>query len=57
MSQAGLPTQGWAAIGGAPVLSFVVALTGATLAWVLLSCAYRSSAACRRPRGTGGGVP
>jgi apolipoprotein N-acyltransferase len=37
MSQAGLPTQGWAAIGGAPVLSFVVALTGATLAWVLLS--------------------
>ncbi|HEY6492903.1 MAG TPA: apolipoprotein N-acyltransferase, partial [Trebonia sp.] len=37
MSQAGLPTQGWAAIGGPPVLSFVVALTGATLAWVLLS--------------------
>src|SRR6202042_2679784 len=37
MSQAGLPTQGWAAIGGPPVLSFVVALTGATLAWVALS--------------------
>ena len=37
MSQAGLPTQGWAAIGGPPVLSFVVALTGTTLAWVLLS--------------------
>jgi apolipoprotein N-acyltransferase len=37
MSQAGLPTQGWAAIGGPPVLSFVVALTGATLAWVLLA--------------------
>jgi apolipoprotein N-acyltransferase len=37
MSQAGLPTQGWAAIGGAPVLSFAVALTGAALAWVLLS--------------------
>lgn len=37
MSQAGLPTQGWAAIGGAPVLSFAVALTGATLAWVVLS--------------------
>jgi apolipoprotein N-acyltransferase len=36
MSQAGLPTQGWAAIGGAPLLSFVVALTGATLAWVLV---------------------
>jgi apolipoprotein N-acyltransferase len=48
MSQAGLPTQGWAAIGGAPVLSFVVALTGATLAWVLLS------ALTDRPRVSGG---
>jgi apolipoprotein N-acyltransferase len=37
MSQAGLPTQGWAAIGGPPVLSFVVALTSTTLAWVLLT--------------------
>jgi apolipoprotein N-acyltransferase len=46
MSQAGLPTQGWAAIGGAPVLSFVVALTGATLAWVLLS-ALRGDGAAR----------
>jgi apolipoprotein N-acyltransferase len=37
MSQAGLPTQGWAAIGGPPVLSFAVALTGTTLAWLLLT--------------------
>ncbi|MGH3211357.1 MAG: hypothetical protein ACRDNO_26730, partial [Trebonia sp.] len=37
MSQAGLPTQGWAAVGGPPLLSFVVALTGATLAWFLLT--------------------
>jgi apolipoprotein N-acyltransferase len=37
MSQAGLPTQGWAAIGGPPALSFVVALTGSTLAWLLLT--------------------
>jgi apolipoprotein N-acyltransferase len=37
MSQAGLPTQGWAAIGGPPVLSFVVALTGTMLAWLLLT--------------------
>jgi apolipoprotein N-acyltransferase len=37
MSQAGLPTQGWAAIGGPPVLSFVVALTGTTLAWIVLT--------------------
>ncbi|MGH3266577.1 MAG: apolipoprotein N-acyltransferase [Trebonia sp.] len=37
MSQAGLPTQGWAAIGGPAVLTLVVALTGATLAWALLT--------------------
>jgi apolipoprotein N-acyltransferase len=37
MSQAGLPTQGWAAVGGAPLLSFAVALTGGTLAWVLVT--------------------
>jgi apolipoprotein N-acyltransferase len=34
MSQAGLPTQGWAAIFGPPVLTFVVALCGGVLAWV-----------------------
>jgi apolipoprotein N-acyltransferase len=42
MSQAGLPTQGWAAIGGPAVLSFVVALTGTTLAWVLLTVLTRN---------------
>src|SRR5689334_3437324 len=41
MSQAGLPTQGWAAIGGPAVLSFVIALTGATLAWALLTVLTR----------------
>jgi apolipoprotein N-acyltransferase len=51
MSQAGLPTQGWAAIGGAPALSFVVALTGATLAWVLLSALTdRARVSGGRPR-------
>ena len=45
MSQVGLPTQGWAAIGGPPVLSFVVALTGAMLAWVLLSALRGGDAA------------
>ena len=34
MSQAGLPTQGWAAIFGPPVLTFVVALCGGVLAWL-----------------------
>lgn len=37
MSQAPAPTAGWAAVGGAPVLSFVVALVGASLAWLILS--------------------
>jgi apolipoprotein N-acyltransferase len=34
MSQAGLPTQGWAAIFGPPVVTFVVALGGGVLAWL-----------------------
>jgi apolipoprotein N-acyltransferase len=37
MSQAAAPTRGWAAIGGAPSLTFAVALFGGTLAWVLLT--------------------
>jgi len=37
MSQAGTPTQGWAAIGGTPLLTFVIALVGSTLAWLLLA--------------------
>jgi apolipoprotein N-acyltransferase len=37
MSQATAPTRGWAAIGGAPLLTFVIALFGGTLAWVVLT--------------------
>jgi apolipoprotein N-acyltransferase len=37
MSQAGAPTAGWAAVGGAPLLTFVVALAGATVAWLLIA--------------------
>jgi apolipoprotein N-acyltransferase len=37
MSQAGDPTAGWAAIGGAPLLTFVVALVGAVLGWLLIT--------------------
>jgi len=37
MSQAGAPAAPWAAIGGAPLLSFLLALVGSTLAWVLLA--------------------
>lgn len=36
MSQAGAPTAGWAAIGGPPLLSFLVAVNGAMLAWLVL---------------------
>jgi len=36
MSQAGTPAAPWAALGGAPLLSFLIALAGTTLAWVLL---------------------
>src|SRR3984957_17906127 len=37
MSQAGVPTQGWAAIAGPPALTFAVALVGASLGWLLLT--------------------
>src|SRR6266496_810102 len=37
MSQASAPTAGWSAIGGAPLLTFVVALAGACVAWLLLA--------------------
>jgi apolipoprotein N-acyltransferase len=37
MSQAGAPTQGWAAIAGPPALTFMIALVGASLGWLLLS--------------------
>ena len=43
MSQAGTPTQGWAAIGGTPLLTFVVALAGSTLAWLLLAARRRTA--------------
>ena len=37
MSQAGAPTAPWTAVGGAPLLSFLLALAGTTLAWLLLT--------------------
>ena len=36
MSQAGAPTARWTAVGGPALLSFLLALTGTTLAWALL---------------------
>ena len=41
MSQAGAPTAGWAAIGGPPLLSFLIAVTGTMLAWLVLRVAAR----------------
>src|SRR6266545_6292451 len=43
MSQAGAPTARWAAIGGPPLLSFLVAVTGAMLAWLVLRTADRTT--------------
>jgi apolipoprotein N-acyltransferase len=37
MSQAAAPTRGWAAISGAPLLTFVIALFGGVLAWLVLT--------------------
>jgi apolipoprotein N-acyltransferase len=41
MSQAGSPAAHWAAIGGPPLLTFVVALAGATVAWAVLATVAR----------------
>ena len=45
MSQAGAPTQRWVAVGGPYLLTFLIALAGACLAWLILG-----PAATRRPR-------
>ncbi|HEY2520798.1 MAG TPA: apolipoprotein N-acyltransferase [Streptosporangiaceae bacterium] len=49
MSQAAAPDAGWAAVGGAPVLTFVVALAGAALAWLILSARARRGADSAAP--------
>ncbi len=41
MSQAGAPTAPWVAVGGAPLLTFLVALAAATLAWLVLAPSRR----------------
>jgi apolipoprotein N-acyltransferase len=38
MSQSVAPDVRWAAVGGAPLLSFLVALTGAMLSWAVVAC-------------------
>jgi apolipoprotein N-acyltransferase len=48
MSQAGAPAAPWAAIGGAPLLSFLLALAGSTLAWVLLAPGTAAGSVRRR---------
>ncbi|MGH3068539.1 MAG: apolipoprotein N-acyltransferase [Streptosporangiaceae bacterium] len=50
MSQAGAPTAGWAAIGGPPLLSFLVALTGAMLAWLVLRTGLSTGLSTGRDR-------
>ncbi|HEX6521029.1 MAG TPA: apolipoprotein N-acyltransferase [Streptosporangiaceae bacterium] len=47
MSQAGAPTEGWAAIGGTPLITFTVALAGATLAWLLITFREPAPASAR----------
>ncbi|HEY4463154.1 MAG TPA: apolipoprotein N-acyltransferase [Streptosporangiaceae bacterium] len=42
MSQASAPTAGWAAVGGAPLLTFLIALTGGCVAWLILRALSRA---------------
>jgi apolipoprotein N-acyltransferase len=48
MSQAQAPTVRWVAYGGVPLLTFLVALAGTTLAWVLLAPGLRPRTATPR---------
>jgi apolipoprotein N-acyltransferase len=50
MSQATAPSARWVAIGGPPFLTFLVALTGACLAWLVLGLAQGRGRAGRRAR-------
>jgi apolipoprotein N-acyltransferase len=52
MSQAGAPTQSWVAVGGPYLLTFLVALAGACLAWLILG---RTSTSTSTSTGTGPG--
>jgi apolipoprotein N-acyltransferase len=55
MSQASAPTAPWVAVGGAPLLTFLVALAAATLAWLVLAPSRGEPAAgsSRGEMGTG----
>jgi apolipoprotein N-acyltransferase len=53
MSQASAPTAGWSAIGGPPVLTFLLALAGAAVAYLLVTMLARTaSASTASPSGT-----
>ena len=47
MSQASAPTAPWVAVGGAPLLTFLMALAGATLAWLVLGPSRRGAPPAR----------
>jgi len=51
MSQASAPTARWVAVGGAPLLTFLVALAGTTLAWLILAPSRRGSSGQPPSRG------
>ena len=49
MSQASAPTARWVAVGGPPLLTFLIALAGASLAWLVARAAPRLRVRQRRP--------
>jgi apolipoprotein N-acyltransferase len=50
MSQSSAPTARWVAIGGPVLLTFLIALAGACLAWVVLSRPWSGTGLSVRPR-------
>jgi apolipoprotein N-acyltransferase len=49
MSQAGAPTERWVAVGGPYLLTFLIALVGACLAWLVLGSAGAGARAAGPP--------
>jgi apolipoprotein N-acyltransferase len=57
MTQASAPTARWAAVGGGPLLTFLLALAGACLAWLILGPARETQRPAVRRRGAAPGTP
>jgi apolipoprotein N-acyltransferase len=57
MSQSAAPTVRWAAVGGPVFLSFLIALAGACLAWIVMRASRRAAGAAAGAAAPGAAAP